>query len=96
MGTEFTWQDFEPDAVYIVGQFRVAFGKDVLKALAKVDPHGKHYRAIQKGPIAPRGQANGLIRSEEPGYRWKTKVLGKGGAMRFTGVIWMTRCCTSI
>jgi len=79
------WQDLEPDVVYTIGRFRVAFSKDVLKTLAKTDPRGKHYKAIEKGPIAPRGQANGLVRSEEPGYRWKTKVLGKGGAMRVHG-----------
>jgi hypothetical protein len=50
---------------------------------------GKPYylggQRVEKGRIAPRGQANGLVPSQEPGYVLKTKVLGHGGGVRVHG-----------
>lgn len=78
------WQDFEPDALYIIGDAQVAFSKDVLNLLRKIDRQDKHLRAIEKGRVAPHGQ-NGLVPSEVQGYALKTKVLGQGGAARVHG-----------
>ncbi len=78
------WQDFEPDVSYLIGDMQVAFSKDALGLLRKIDPQGKHLRAIEKGHVAPRGQS-GLVPSEVQGYTLKTKVLGLGGAVRVHG-----------
>ena len=78
------WQDLKPDEFYLIGDTRVAFDKDVLAILSKADHRGKHLRAIEKGRVASRGQS-GLVPSEVQGYALKTKVLGKGGAMRVHG-----------
>lgn len=78
------WQDIEPDEPYVIGETRVAFDEDVLSLLRRTDPHGKHWRAIEKGHVAPRGQS-GLVPSEIRGYALKTKVMGQGGALRVHG-----------
>jgi hypothetical protein len=75
------WEDFEPGIRYVVGDFTVTFNKRVLEDLRRADPNGKHLRAIQLGRVGPRGQA-GLVPSELRSYTIKTKVLGKGGAIR--------------
>lgn len=79
------WRGYEPGKPYYLGGQRVAFTQDVLRALARIDPHGRHFKAIEKGRIAPRGQANGLVPSQEPSYVLKTKVLGHGGGVRVHG-----------
>lgn len=43
---------------------------------------GKHLRAINKGLVPPKGNS-GLVPSEEEGYDFKSKILGKGGDGRF-------------
>lgn len=78
------WQDIEPDAPYLIGGTQVAFDKDVLGLLRKIDPRGKHLKAIEKGRVAPHGRS-GLVSSEVQGYALKTKVLGQGGAVRVHG-----------
>lgn len=78
------WENIEPGIPYLVGGQRVAFAKDVLKVLSRVDPRGKHWKAIEKGRVAPRGQS-GLVPSEVRGYALKTKVLGQGGDVRVHG-----------
>lgn len=78
------WQDFEPDAPHLIGDTQVAFSRDVLRSLRKIDRQGKHLRAIVKGCVAPRGQS-GLVPSEVQGYTLKTKILGRGGAVRVHG-----------
>ena len=78
------WQDLEPDIPYQIGDTWIAFSKDVLTLLDRVDRQGKHLRAIEKGRVAPRGQS-GLVPSEVRGYTLKTKVLGRGGAVRAHG-----------
>jgi len=69
---------------YLIGDMRVAFDKDVLILLRRIDRRGKHLKAIEKGRVAPRGQS-GLVLSEVRGYALKTKVLGQGGAVRVHG-----------
>ena len=75
------WDDFEPDIRYTIGDFTITFDKRVLEELRRADPNGKHLKAIQHGRVRPKGQA-GLVPSELRGYALKTKVVGKGGAMR--------------
>jgi len=79
------WENFEPDKPYSIGGRQVAFSKRVLRILQRVDLNGKHLKAIEKGRVAPRGRANGLVPSELKGYAWKTKVLGSGGDVRVHG-----------
>jgi len=78
------WQDIEPDEPCVIGETRVAFEEDVLRLLRRIDPRGKHWKAIEKGRVAPQGQS-GLVPSEVRGYALKTKVLGQGGATRVHG-----------
>jgi hypothetical protein len=78
------WQDIEPDTAYLIGDTQVAFDEGVLVILRRIDPRGKHLKAIERGRVAPRGQ-NGLVPSEVQGYALKTKVLGQGGAVRVHG-----------
>ena len=78
------WQDLAPDELYLIGDTQVAFSKDVLYTLRRIDRQGKHLRAIEKGRIAPRGQ-KGLVSSEMRSYTLKTKVMGQGGAVRVHG-----------
>jgi len=78
------WQDIEPDTPYTIGSTQVAFSEDVLRLLRKIDSRDKHWKAIEKGRVAPRRQS-GLVPSEMHGYALKTKVLGQGGAVRVHG-----------
>lgn len=79
-----TWDDIVADIVYRIGEYEVAFSQSVLRRMRRYDPQTKHLKAIEKGSVGPKGQT-GLVPSEEPGYDLKTKVLGKGGALRVYG-----------
>ncbi|MBR8833609.1 MAG: hypothetical protein DSM106950_06105 [Stigonema ocellatum SAG 48.90 = DSM 106950] len=81
------WADIQPNTVYqIINGQLVSFGKEQIKLGMKFDPSNKHLKAIEKGQVAPRGNT-GLVPSQEEGYDFKTKVLGKGGDRRFHGKI---------
>ena len=82
-----TWQDIQADTIYrsLEGR-RVSFSIKQIKLGILYDPIGKHLRAINKGLVPARGNT-GLVPSEEPGYDFKSKILGKGGDLRFHGKI---------
>ena len=76
------WDKLEPGGRDTIGDVVVMFDKRTLEYLRKIDPSGKHLKAIRQGRVGPRGQA-GLVSSEVAGYILKTKVKGTGGATRF-------------
>lgn len=79
------WADIQPDTVYqtINGQL-LSFSQEQIKLGIKYDQNNKHLKAIEKGQVPTRGNT-GLVLSQEEGYNFKTKVLGKGGDRRFHG-----------
>ncbi|GAX44088.1 hypothetical protein NIES4075_51050 [Tolypothrix sp. NIES-4075] len=81
------WADIQPDTVYqtINGQL-LSFSQEQIKLGIKYDQNNKHLKAIEKGQVPTRGNT-GLVPSQEEGYNFKTKVLGKGGDRRFHGKI---------
>ena len=79
------WDDLNPAQIYSIGGQRVSFSKLIRRMLQGVDAQGKHVKAIEKGRIAPKGQANGLVPSELEGYALKTKIWGAGGDLRIHG-----------
>jgi hypothetical protein len=79
------WQAIQPDQTYRSREDRlVAFSPGQIKLGIFYDSIGKHLRAIDKGVVPPQGSM-GLVPSEEPGYDFKSKILGKGGDRRFHG-----------
>ncbi|MBV8883817.1 MAG: hypothetical protein JO235_07430 [Chroococcidiopsidaceae cyanobacterium CP_BM_RX_35] len=82
-----TWQEIQPDAIYQSLEGRlVSFNINQIKLGILYDPIGKHLRAINKGLVPSKGNT-GLVPSEEPGYDFKSKILGKGGDRRFHGKV---------
>lgn len=81
------WPEIQPDEIYqsIEGRL-VSFSINQIKLGILYDPIGKHLRAINKGLVSPKGNT-GLVHSEEPGYDFKSKILGTGGDRRFHGKI---------
>lgn len=78
-----SWADIQPDTVYFsISGLLVSFASEQIKLGLKYDHKGKHLKAIEKGLAPPRGNV-GLVASQESGYDWKSKVLGKGGDRRF-------------
>lgn len=79
------WADIQPDTVYqtINGQL-LSFSQEQIKLGIKYDQNNKYLKAIEKGQVPTRGNT-GLVLSQEEGYNFKTKVLGKGGDRRFHG-----------
>jgi hypothetical protein len=77
------WADIQTDTVYqtINGQL-LSFSQEQIKLGIKYDQNNKHLKAIEKGQVPTRGNT-GLVPSQEEGYNFKTKVLGKGGDRRF-------------
>ena len=82
-----SWADIQHDTIYQTtnGQL-VSFAQEQIKLGIKYDSNNKHLKAIEKGHVSPRGNS-GLVPSQEEGYDFKTKVLGKGGDRRFHGQI---------
>jgi hypothetical protein len=78
-----SWSDIQPDIVYQTanGQL-VSFASEQIKLGIKYDQNGKHLKSIEKGEVPARGNI-GLVPSQEEGYDFKSKVLGKGGDRRF-------------
>lgn len=77
------WTAIQPDTVYLgTSGLLVSFSEEQIKLGIKYDQNGKHLKAIEKGPVLPRGNI-GLVPSQEEGYNLKSKVLGKGGDRRF-------------
>ncbi|MBC6430991.1 hypothetical protein FM036_09215 [Nostoc sp. HG1] len=77
------WADIESDIIYqTTSDLLVSFSQEQIKLGIKYDHNGKHLKAIEKGQVPPRANA-GLVASQEEGYDLKSKVLGKGGDMRF-------------
>ncbi len=77
------WADIEPDTVYVsTNGLLVSFASEQIKLALKCDQKGKHLKAIEKGQVPPRGNI-GLVTSQESDYDLKSKVLGKGGDLRF-------------
>ncbi|GET35955.1 hypothetical protein [Microseira wollei] len=72
-----TWANIQPDTVYQTKAcMLVSFSnKQIIFATTK-DRDGNHLRAIDKGEVPPQGH-QGLVRSEEPGFDFKSKVLSK-------------------
>lgn len=72
------WEDIQPDTVYQTKPgILVSFSKKQIFFAKTKDREGNHLKAIDKGEVPPQGH-QGLIRSEEPGFELKSKVLGKG------------------
>lgn len=81
------WQEVDDGIVYSFSENgMVSFSYAQVRLGLLYDPLGKHLRAIRKGFVAPKGSV-GLVPSEEPGYDFKSKVLGKGGDRRFHGTM---------
>ena len=81
------WQEIDSGVIYAFSEYgRVSFVPIQVQLGLLYDPLGKHLRAIRKGFVAPKGNS-GLVPSEEPGYDFKSKVLGKGGDRRFHGTM---------
>lgn len=81
------WQMTQPDVLYRTTEERlVSFGKTQIQMGILYDPIGKHLKAIDRGLVPAKGNT-GLVPSEESGYDFKSKVLGKGGDRRFHGKI---------
>ncbi len=72
-----SWEEIQPDTVYQTkAVMLVTFSnKQILLGKTK-DRDGNHIRAIDKGEVPPQGH-QGLVRSEEPGFDFKSKALGK-------------------
>ncbi|NER92953.1 MAG: hypothetical protein F6J86_03730 [Symploca sp. SIO1B1] len=82
-----TWQEIQPDEIYQSLEGRlISFNTNQIQLGILYDPIGKHLRSINKGLVPSKGNT-GLVPSEEPGYDFKSKVLGKGGERRFHGRI---------
>ena len=77
------WQDIQPNLTYTseTGQL-VSFSQTQIQLGILYDAPGKHLKAIDKGLVSPKGNS-GLVPSEELGYDFKSKILGKGGDRRF-------------
>ncbi|MBW4601669.1 MAG: hypothetical protein KME29_19370 [Calothrix sp. FI2-JRJ7] len=82
------WEDIKPDTVYQTKSgMLVSFSKKQIFFAKTKDREANHIRAIEKGEVPPQGN-QGLVRSEEPGFDFKSKALGKGTAhYRFHGKI---------
>ncbi len=82
------WEDIQPDAVYQTKSgILVSFSKKLIFFAKTKDREGNHLKAIEKGEVSSEGR-QGLVRSEESGFDFKTKVLGKGVShYRFHGKI---------
>ena len=81
------WQTIQPEQVYRSNEGRlVAFSQAQIQLGILYDPIGKHLKAIHKGLVPPKGNT-GLVPSQESGYDFKSKILGKGGDRRFHGRI---------
>ncbi|NJK74718.1 MAG: hypothetical protein HC942_12365 [Microcoleus sp. SU_5_6] len=82
-----SWAEIQPDTIYQTTNERlVSFSQAQIQLGIKYDQNNKHLKAIEKGIVAPRGNI-GLLLSEEAGYDSKSKVLGKGGDLRFHAII---------
>lgn len=72
------WEDIQADTIYQTKSgVTVSFSKKQIFFAKTKDREGNHLKAIDKGEVPPQGD-QGLIRSEEPGFDYKSKVLGKG------------------
>jgi hypothetical protein len=81
------WQQIQPNQIYRSSEGRlVSFAINQIDLGILYDPFGKHLRAINKGIVPTKG-STGLVPSEQPGYDFKSKILGKGGDRRFHGRI---------
>lgn len=81
------WQEIQADKIYCSSEGRlVSFSQTQVQLGTLYDVQGKHLRAINKGLVPPKGNS-GLTPSEEEGYDFKSKILGKGGDRRFHGKI---------
>jgi hypothetical protein len=81
------WQEIQSDEIYCSSEGRsVSFSETQVQLGILYDPLGKHLKAINKGIVSPKGNS-GLVPSEESGYEFKSKILGKGGDRRFHGKI---------
>lgn len=79
------WQEIQADKVYRSSEGRsVSFSETQVELGILYDSLGKHLKAINKGIVPPKGNS-GLVPSEESGYEFKSKILGKGGDRRFHG-----------
>ena len=75
----------QPDTVYQTADGRlVSFGKTQIQLGIKYDGRSKHLKAIEKSEVSPKGNI-GLVPSQKEEYELKSKVLGKGGDIRFHG-----------
>jgi hypothetical protein len=77
------WQEIQPKQTYCskTGQL-VSFRQTQIQLGILYDASGKHLKSIDKGLVSPKGNS-GLVPSEESGYDFKSKILGKGGDRRF-------------
>lgn len=81
------WQLVRAEVIYRTSKgMCVQFDAEQLRLSTLYDPSSKHLRAINKGLVATKGKT-GLVSSEELGYDFKSKILGKGGDRRFHGKI---------
>jgi hypothetical protein len=81
------WQEIQPNETYYSAEGRlVSFSPTQVQLGILYDALGKHLRAINKELVPPQGNS-GLVPSEELGYDFKSKILGKGGDRRFHGRI---------
>lgn len=81
------WQTIQPNIIYRSIEGRsISFSPSQIQLGILYDPGGKHLRAIDKGVVPTKGHT-GLVPSEEIGYDFKSKILGKGGDRRFHGKI---------
>jgi hypothetical protein len=81
------WQEIRAGEIYCSSEGRsVSFGEPQVQLGILYDSLGKQLKAINKGIVPPKGNS-GLVPSEESGYEFKSKILGKGGDRRFHGKI---------
>ncbi len=72
-----SWLEIQPETIYqIKTGMLVSFSKKQILFAKNKDRDGNHLRAIDKGEVPSQGH-QGLVRSEEPGFDFKSKVLGK-------------------
>jgi hypothetical protein len=72
-----SWLEIQSETIYQTkAGVVVSFSKKQILFAKNKDRDGNHLRAISKGEVPSQGH-QGLVRSEEAGFDFKSKVLGK-------------------